>query len=246
MCGRFTKYASSAERAAMRAQDWRSIREEWRPKPGRERADADGRLSRDRFNIGPAQLVETIRHNPETDELLVDPLQWGLVPRWTKDLKQARKPINARSETVRTSGMFKDCFARRRCLVPMDAYYEWSGEKAPKQPWAIGRRDGHEFLVGAIWDGWKTPDGAILRTVALITTEPNESLAMIHDRMPVIVQHDDVETWIGGDADAAAGLMLPAPESYLRAWAVGRAVGDVRNDGPELLAPINGSGAQHE
>lgn len=247
MCGRIAKYASSAGRAAMRAEDWRSIREEWRPRmSGDNSAPRAGDLRRDRFNIPPSATIEVIRKHPETGAYVADPLVWGLIPRWTKDLKGARKPSNARSEGVRTSGMFKDCFARRRCLVPVDAFYEWHGDKPPKQPHAFARRDGHEMLMAAIWDGWKNPEGEIVRTVCLLTTGPNATMAPIHDRMPVLIQSDAIEAWCGEDADAAASLLGPAPDAYLRRWPVSKAVNDVRNDGPELLAPIDLPGTADE
>lgn len=195
-------------------------------------------LLKPRYNVAPSQEVGVIRRHPETGELHEDSLVWGFVPRWTKDLRTARRTINARSETVRTSGMFRDSFTRRRCLVPMDAFYEWSGEKPPKQPWAIARRDGQEMLVGGVWDGWRAPDGSILRTFAVITTDANETLQPIHHRMPVILDPTDVESWLGDDAGVAAALMKPAPNDALRAWPVSCSVNDVRRDGPELLEQV--------
>ncbi|WP_439580409.1 SOS response-associated peptidase [Elioraea sp.] len=231
MCGRFTKHMSHNERAALRAREWRQTPRNLL------------NLFRPRFNITPSQEVEVIRRHPDTDELHEDPLVWGFVPRWTKDLKSARRPINARAETVRTSAMFRDSFERRRCIVPMDAFYEWAGEKPPKQPFAVARRDGQEMLVAGIWDGWRAPDGSILRTFAVITTDANETLLPIHHRMPLIIDPTDVEIWLGDDADAAGELMKPAPNDVLRAWPVSRAVNDVRRDDPELLAPIEEAGA---
>lgn len=226
MCGRFTKRMSPEERAALRAREWRQTP---RNLP---------HVFRPRFNIAPSQDVEVIRRHPDTGELHEDPLTWGFVPRWTRDIKAARRPINARAETVRTSPMFHDSFERRRCIVPMDAFYEWAGEKPPKQPFAIARRDGQEMLVAGIWDGWRAPDGSILRTFAVITTDANETLLPIHHRMPVIIDPKDVEIWLGDDTESAAELMKPAPNDVLRAWPVSRAVNDVRRDDPELLEPI--------
>jgi putative SOS response-associated peptidase YedK len=229
MCGRFARYQTRAERGALHGLELRSTpRDEARK----------GELLRPRWNIGPSQEVAVIRRHPETGLLHEDLLVWGLVPRWTKDVKAARRPINARAETVRTSPMFRDSFERRRCLVPMDAFYEWSGERPPKQPWAVARRDGQEMLVAGLWDGWRAPDGSILRSFALITTDANETLRPIHHRMPVIIDPTEVAIWLGDDADAAAALMRPAPDDVLRAWPVSRAVNDVRRDGPELLEPV--------
>ncbi len=230
MCGRFAKYLTPDKRAALRAREFRQTPQTM-PGPFKPR-----------YNIGPSQEAGVIRRHPEAGELQEDPLVWGFVPRWTKDLKAARRPINARAETVRTSPMFRDSFERRRCLVPMDAFYEWAGEKPPKQPFAVARRDGQEMLVAGIWDGWRAPDGSILRTFAVITTNANETLLPIHHRMPAIIEPTDAEIWLGDDADAAAVLMRPAPNDVLMAWPISRAVNDVRRDGPELLEPIEQSG----
>lgn len=197
MCGRFAKYQTRTERAAFREMEFRSTPRDEARKPD---------LLRPRWNIGPSQQVMVIRRHPETGVLHEDPLVWGFVPRWTKDLKAARRPINARAETVQTTAMFRDSFAHRLCLVPMDSFYEWAGEKPPKQPFAVAQRDGQEMLVAGIWDGWRAPDGSILRTFAVITTDANEILVRIHHRMPVIIDPTDVEIWLGNDADAAAEL----------------------------------------
>lgn len=226
MCGRFARYLSPDERAALRAREFRQAPPTM---PGPFRA---------RYNVAPSQEIGVIRRHPETGALHEDALVWGFVPRWTKDLSSARRPINARAETVRTSPMFRDSFERRRCLVPMDVFYEWAGEKPPKQPWAVARRDGGEMLVAGLWDGWRAADGSILRTVAVITTDANGTLRPIHDRMPVIIEPADVETWLGQDADAAAALMRPARDDVLRAWPISHAVNDVRRDDPALLEPV--------
>ncbi len=234
MCGRFARYQTRDGRALLRGAEFRQTPREEARKPD---------LLRPRWNIGPSQEVMVIRRHPATGELHEDPLVWGFVPRWAKDLRTARKPVNARAETVRTSAMFRDAFGHRRCLVPMDAFYEWEGEKPPRHPWAIARRDGHEMLVAAIWDGWRDPrSGEVLRTFAVITTEANATLLPIHDRMPVIIEPAAVEAWLGNNADAAGGLMRPAPDDVLRAWQVSRAVNDVRRDGCELLEPVAEAG----
>lgn len=199
--------------------------------------DAVG-VKRGRWNIAPSMPIEVIRRHPGTGALAHDMLAWGLVPRWTKSLSDARRPINARAETVRSSLMFRDSFAHRRCLVPMTAFYEWAGAKAPKQPWAVARRDGRDMLAGAIWDGWRAPDGTVLRTVAILTTAANATLRPIHARMPLIIAEADTLRWLGDDPEDAAVLMRPAPDDALHAWPVGRAVNSVANDGPDLLQAV--------
>ena len=115
------------------------------------------------------RLIDGERH--------LDALKWGLVPYFTKDLKKARKPINARSETIAKSGMFKAAFAERRCLVPAPAYYEWRDDPDGKTPFAVARIDGEPVVFGGIWERWKSPEGEILQTFATITTDANRQLA---------------------------------------------------------------------
>lgn len=232
MCGRFARYVTREDLAALGDID-RFVP----PVGGEEAADGAPAQLPPRWNIAPSQAIEVVRRHPQTGLLQTDLLAWGLVPRWTKDLAAARRPINARSETIRESGMFADCFARRRCMVPMDAFYEWQGEKPPRRPWAVARRDGRPLLIAGVWDGWRAPDGSILRSVAVITTAANATLRPIHPRMPCVLAEADVETWFGGDGDAAAALLRPAPEDALHAWPVGTGVNDIRNDGPDLLHP---------
>lgn len=231
MCGRFARYMTREERALLRDLE--------RVVPPL----ASGEEVPPRWNIAPSQPVEVVRRNPETGALQTDLLAWGFVPRWTKDIATARRPINARAETIRSSSMFRDSFARRRCLVPMDAFYEWQGEKPPRRPWAVARRDGRPMLAGGVWDGWRAPDGAILRSVVVITTPANALLRPIHGRMPCVLAEADVGTWFGPDEEAAAALLRPAPEDALRAWPVGTGVNNIRNDGPALLQPREEPGA---
>src|SRR3984885_3127125 len=163
------------------------------------------------------RLVDGKRH--------LDPLKWGLVPYFTKDLKKARKPINARSETIAKSGVFKAAFAERRCLVPAPAYYEWRDDPDGKTPFAVARNDGDPVVFGGIWERWKSPDGEVLQTFATITTDANRQLAEIQDRMPVIIERDDWPLWLGETAGDLGPLLRPAPEDVLRVWR------------PELLEP---------
>lgn len=131
------------------------------------------------WNMAPTQDALFVRWDPERDERHLDVLTWGLVPSFTKDLKRARKPINARSETGATSGMFKAAFAKRRCLVPAAAYYEWRNDPEGKVPFAVARLDGAPVAFGGIWEAWSAPDGETLRTFSTITTEANRQLSAI-------------------------------------------------------------------
>jgi putative SOS response-associated peptidase YedK len=188
------------------------------------------------WNIAPTQTAATIRLHPQTGARHLDALTWGLVPHFTKELKSAKRPINARAETVATSPLFRSAFAARRCLVPADAFYEWQTTVAGKQPFAIARADGAPLVMAGLWEGWRSPDGEVLRSFTLLTTEANAEMARLHHRMPVILESPDWPLWLGEQPGAPATLMRPAPNGTLRTWPVSRAVNNVRNNGPELLA----------
>ena len=195
------------------------------------------------WNVAPTSRRPVIRRHPETGERRLDLLTWELVPHFTEDLKTARKPINARAETVASSGMFRGALVRRRTIIPADLFYEWKTEADGKQPFAIGRRDGSPLAFGGLWESWTQPDGTLLRTYTIITTAANHDMAGLHDRMPLILDESTWEAWLAGDA-AAAALMVPAQGDTLRMWPVSRAVNSVRNNGVELIAPVlEGAGA---
>lgn len=190
------------------------------------------------WNIAPSQPALAVRRHPETGARHLDLLLWGLVPHWTKDLKAARRPINARAETVVSSPMFGRAFATRRCIVPVDAWYEWQVTPEGKQPFAFARPDRETMAFAGLWESWVTPGTAkVLRTFAIITTAANATAATVHDRMPIIIEHKDWPLWLGETAGDAAGLLHPPPDGLIEAWPVGRGVNSPRNNGPELLAP---------
>jgi putative SOS response-associated peptidase YedK len=188
------------------------------------------------WNMAPTKDAPVVRLHPDGERHL-DALKWGLVPYFTNDLKKARKPINARSETVATSGMFRAAFAKRRCLVPAAAYYEWRDDPDGKVPFAVARVDGDPVAFGGIWEEWRSPDGETLRTFATITTDANRQLSAIQDRMPVIIERRDWPLWLGDVGGDPATLLRAAAEDVLRVWPVDKKVGNVRNDGPDLLEP---------
>ena len=134
------------------------------------------------WNMAPTNNAMVVRRHPETGERRLDLLRWGLIPSWTKDLKAARaQPINARSETAATSGMFKAALATRRCLVPADAFYEWLTLPDGKQPYAIARQDGLPLAFAGLWEWWKAPDETLLRTFCILTTSANASMRVLHE-----------------------------------------------------------------
>jgi putative SOS response-associated peptidase YedK len=191
-------------------------------------------------NVAPTQSGMVIRRHPDTGERRLDALRWGLVPRFTKDLKACKRPINARSETAGNSSMFRTAMAFRRCLVPADAFYEWKSMPDGKQPYAIARTDGTPLAFAGLWESWQDLAGETLGTFTIMTTAANDDMAQLHDRMPVILEPDDWPLWLGEiDNKHIAPLLRPAAPGTVRLWPVSRAVNNVRNNGAELLDRID-------
>jgi putative SOS response-associated peptidase YedK len=190
------------------------------------------------WNLAPTQPAPVVRLHPETKQRHLDVLIWGLVPYFTQDLKSARKPINARAETVATAPMFKAAFVRRRCLVPAGAFYEWRKDPTGKQAYAVARGDGQPMALGGLWEGWRSPEGEILRTFVVITVRANPDVAELHDRMPLILERQDWPTWLGEVEGGPAALLVPSPAATLRVWPVARAINSPQNNGAELLNPV--------
>ena len=190
------------------------------------------------WNMAPTMVAPVVRRHPDSGERHLDALTWGFVPAFTKVLKEARKPVNARSETVATSGMFRNAFAKRRCIVPASAFYEWQPGPAGKTPYAIARADGDPLAFAGIWEGWRSPEGDVMRSFAILTTTANAQMAVLHERMPVILQQEDWPAWLGETPADPVALLRPLPEGLLKLWPVDKRVGNVRNDGPDLLQPV--------
>lgn len=189
------------------------------------------------WNMAPTMQAPVVRLHPDTHERHLDALTWGFVPAFAKSLKDARKPINARAETVASSGMFRAAFAKRRCIVPASAFYEWRADPGGKAPFAIARADGEPMAFAGLWEGWRSPEGDILRTFAILTTGANGQMSALHERMPVILEQADWPAWLNEHEGDPVSLLRPAPEGVLRLWPVDKRIGNVRNDGPELLVP---------
>jgi putative SOS response-associated peptidase YedK len=211
------------------------------------------------YNVAPRADVPVIAEQRDTHERVLDVARWGLVPYWAKDAKIGDRMINARAETVLTSNAFKRPFEKRRCIVPADGFYEWEklepektrsnasparkGRSGPKQPWFIRRRDGEPLAFAGLWETWRDPneeddDAPRLRTCVIITTTPNELLAPIHDRMPVVLPESEWGTWLdveNRDTAQLQKLLVPSPASELEVWPVSTLVNKADNNGPELL-----------
>ena len=163
-----------------------------------------------------------MRRHPETGERRLDALRWGLVPHFTKELKACKRPINARAETIATSGMFRGALAARRCLVPADAFYEWKAVADGKQPYAIARTDGAPLAFAGLWEGWRSPEGETLRTFTIATTTASPDMEGLHDRMPVILEPEAWPMCLGEEPGDHAALLRPAPRARC---GYGRSVG---------------------
>ncbi len=170
--------------------------------------------------------------------------RWGLVPSWAKTPKIGVRMINARSETAATKGAFKRSLASMRCLVPASGFYEWTKDPAGakgKQPHWIHPVGGGVLTFAGLYAKWRRPDGAELRTFTILTTEANDDVARLHDRMPVVVEPEARERWLdpATSADEVQQLLVPAAPGRLIHHPVSKSVSNVRADGPELIEPLS-------
>ena len=192
-----------------------------------------------RWNGAPSQDLLVIRRNHRTGEISLDPLRWGLIPYWCADPKGGRKPINAKCETVGDLPTFREAYRKRRCLVPVDGFFEWKAIKGrAKQPYAIAMKDGAPFAIAGIWENWKEPaSGEWIRSFSIITTDANALVADIHERMPLILAREHYVRWLGEDADPR-DLMRPFPAEPMRMWPISTRVNKPENDDPSIIEPI--------
>jgi len=222
MCGRFTQQRPTSELAEIFGAE--------------DLADLPG----ERFNVAPTDEAAVIVQREE--RRAVRAYRWGLIPHWADDPKIGSRMFNARAETLAASPAFRDPFHRRRCLVPVDSFYEWRRDGKIRQPFRIVREDGRPLALAGLWSGWKDVEtGEIRRTFTIVTSGPNALLRPIHNRMPVIVPPDAWDRWLdSGLADPAQlqGLLVPADDDGLDLYPVTRLVNDVRNDGPNLIEPL--------
>jgi putative SOS response-associated peptidase YedK len=202
-----------------------------------------------RYNIAPTQDIAAVRlpRDEERRELVL--LRWGLVPYWADDPSIGSRMINARSESVAEKPAFRSAFARRRCLVLVDGFYEWQQHGVPKggkkQPFRIRRRDGQPFAFAGLWESWKGPKGGPalehpLETATIVTTDANSVLKPLHDRMPVILAPEDYDAWLDSETpkEVAEALLRPCPEEWLEVYPVSTRVNSVRNEDASLVEPL--------
>ena len=198
------------------------------------------------YNVAPTTRILSLVSDIEAAEgsRVLRRMHWGLLPSWSKDRSRAASMINARSETLTEKPSFRPLLKAHRCVVPVDGYYEWKTVgidpkvKQPKQPYFIRSVDERPLAVAGLWTTWRDPHlgGEEVHSCSLITIAPNPVLAEIHDRMPCILEIDELEEWLSADAPPLH-LLRTAPSDRLRAVTVSTAVNNVRNKGPELVEP---------
>jgi putative SOS response-associated peptidase YedK len=194
-----------------------------------------------RYNGAPSQELLVIRQHPQTRVYKLDYLRWGLIPHWIKEANPKLRPINATAERVATAPMFRAAYAKRRCIVPVDNFFEWKAIKGrtAKQPYAIGMRDGAPFGIAGIWESWKQPGtGELVRTFCVITTTANELLAEIHNRMPVILPREAYARWLANIEPDPRDLLVPFPAAEMRMWPISTRVNKPENDDADVLTPL--------
>jgi putative SOS response-associated peptidase YedK len=222
MCGRFTQQRPASELAEIFGAE--------------PLVDDPG----DHYNVAPTDEASVVVQREE--RRAVTAYRWGLIPHWAKEAKVGSRMFNARAETITTSPAFRDAFVRKRCLVPVDSFYEWKRDGKLRQAYRVVQRDGQPLALAGLWAGWRDPaTETVRRTFTIITTTPNEALTDLHDRMPVVVSPDAWARWLDpapADRGELLGLLVPNEELDLEVYAVGRDVNDVRRDGPELIAPL--------
>lgn len=194
----------------------------------------------DRYNITPSQDIIAIRQ-AQTGEREAVTLAWGLVPHWAKDPAIGNRMINARGETVAEKPSFRQAFKRRRCIIPASGFYEWGPSRAGKWPYYISPRQAELLSFAGLWERWGGGDGETLESCTIITIAANESLARVHERMPVCLAESSYADWLDPEtsSETCRKLLVPLPDAELEIRPVGKAVNNPRNDAAALVEPVD-------
>jgi putative SOS response-associated peptidase YedK len=197
-----------------------------------------------RFNLSPGQTMLVVRRNRAKDGRELAALGWGLVPFWAESPKEGRRLAQARAETVEAARPFRAAFERRRCIVVIDGFYEWqappksAGPKAKKTPYYVTAKAGGLLAVAGLWERWKSPDGEVLETCAVVTTKAVDAIARIHDRMPLLLADEEIEPWLAGSTDEAARIAHESRATRLELTPISTWVNDVRHDDARCIEPL--------
>jgi putative SOS response-associated peptidase YedK len=195
------------------------------------------------WNVAPTDPLPVVRYDANGGERSLDVMRWGLVPFWAKDIKVGFSNINAKAEGIEGKPAFREAFQRRRCLVPVDNFYEWKKVASGKQPSAIALADRGLMALAGLWENWRSPAGEWVRSFAIITTTPNDLCAELHNRMPVVLGPQVWPEWLGEeptDLPRLQALLAPYPAEEMTCWPVSNRVGNVKNNDPSLIEPITG------
>ncbi|MBU6281362.1 SOS response-associated peptidase [bacterium] len=195
-----------------------------------------------RYNVAPGQRVAVVRAAGASGRRSLDLLRWGLVPSWAKEVPRAVTLINARSDTAATKPAFRAAFRQRRCLVPASGFYEWQALPGGgrKQPWLFTLRGAGPFAMAGLWERWRPPEGPAIESCTILTTEPNELVAPIHDRMPVILPEEAWADWLDPavrEPSRLQPLLVALPASRMTSRTVSTWVNDARHEDPGCIAP---------
>ena len=210
---------------------------------GRFEFDAAGLPHAPRYNIAPSQPLLAVLNGGERRAAH---LRWGLIPSWAKEASVGNRLINARAETVAERPSFRTALARRRCLVLADGFYEWQRAGKARRPMRVTLKSGEPFAFAGLWESWRDPDGEIVRFCTIITTEANDLVRPIHDRMPVILPREMESFWLDDDvedSEALAQVLVPYPSQLMDTYEVSPLVNRPGNDGPEVIVPVAEQGA---
>jgi len=193
-----------------------------------------------RYNISPTQYVPTVTPKRGRDERECVMRRWGLIPRWTRDVRPGTGLINAKAETLADKPSFRDAFRRRRCLIPASGFFEWKRDGKPGKPYFIRMRCGGPFAFAGLWERWEGGREGAVESCAIITTSANDAVKPVHHRMPVILRQGDYDTWLGSDADGDTleSLLTPFPSDELEVYPVSGFVNDPKHEGPDCIRPV--------
>ena len=194
------------------------------------------------YNVAPSTMQPTIRLNADTGEREILMMRWGLIPSWYKDPKHlGLSTINAKAESLLEKPLWRQTFKKRRCLIAADGFLEWKRIDAKtKQPYAFALNNDEPFAFAGLWERWKQPDGTDLDSFAIVTTDPNELVAAVHNRMPVILEPQDYSRWLTrvDEEPPPVDLLRPFDAEKMKSWKVSKEVGNVRNNDASLLVDI--------
>lgn len=221
MCGRFTIMLDADE--LQETLELNSVPDDWRP----------------RYNVAPTQPVAVVR---DANLRQVEWMRWGLIPAWAKDMEIGSRLINARAETITEKPSFRSAFARRRCVLLADGFYEWQrspDKKAPAAPFFFFRKGHKPFGFAGLWETWRNSTGEEIHSCTILTTEANETVRPVHQRMPVMLDETNLWNWIlPAEPQVHLAMLQPYPVEKMESYPVSKIVNDPARDVPECAAPI--------